>query len=211
MTEVANADFNQEIDEAKRFVGGAVAIHPEKGKFIVRNNFSMANELPINVDLQARTCSCTRWVQLGVPCRHAVACVRLESDGAMKMEYFYDWTLTTTWKALYQTQSLYLNLPDAESLDLQKSQMLRCDDGSSSSLLLLPLRAPTIKEAQIDSSKMLRKRIKSAGESGPSVKSSCTVGSIEKAQKVCPLCNKLSSLKTKHKCKQLKKDNLIDI
>jgi hypothetical protein len=207
LTEVATKDCNTERQLAANFTENVVIINKDEGKCIVRSNIDSANVLPINIDLCAKTCSCTRWVQLGVPCRHAIACLQHFSNGTLNETNCYEWTLASTWKKLYKTATLYMHLPDAVGVARAKDKMLKDDDSTTRRAVVL--RAAQVRASQVDASKKVNKRIKSVGEIGPSAKKAKLASGISgKKLKTCALCGKVTAIRTAHVCKFLKNDPL---
>lgn len=204
LTPSAIVDVNIQKELSKEFFNEEIkCVNSAEEKYIVRGNVDMQNRLPFNVDLKNRTCSCLLWVQLGVPCKHAIACINKFHQSNLQTKYFYEWTLTDLWKQIYLTCSMYVQLPDEFALARMKSRL--ANEGTSITLVALKTSS-----AQLDSSKKTKKRIQSTGETGPALKSSvkATFGTSRKTR-TCSLCRKTTSWRTNHVCKLLKIDPIV--
>ena len=68
------------------------------------------------VDFEAKTCTCLRWQQWGLPCSHVLAAWKLKGGGTM--EQLIQATTERCWRASTFTaacESLVIKLPDNET------------------------------------------------------------------------------------------------
>ena len=144
--------------------------------FLVRRNDESENTLAYGVDLASRKCSCTRWEQMGVPCRHAVACIGQACKGEMNDSHFYEWTLSSFWKQLYEeVTSLCFVLPDTVGVARASDKLSKIAAGTTDKTVVL--FAPTTTISSL-AGKPNKKRIKSGGETGYTLASSTNSSAI---------------------------------
>lgn len=153
-----------------------------------------------NVNLQNRTCDCHRYQQTGIPCIHAIALIR-HLKVPMRKQYFYEFCFVENLEKMFESgkvlrissnligNSVYINkfatvLPNDEQIE-----KIIMEDETEGKHKLIP---SIIALDKFDTTTSSAKRIRSSGEHVSS--STQKIGK----RRVCSICNKNISKKTKH-------------
>jgi hypothetical protein len=204
LTPKATIAFNEETLRSSDFTDITILDGGEKNRFSVKHINSHALSASFKVDLSERSCSCSTWVQMGVPCKHAIACLKFAHNGKNDRKLFFPWTLTSEWVKLYEIPSVLFHIPDEDDVALIKQQLAA--DGKDWRLL-----SPVSIIEKIEPSQLQKKRIRSAGESGVSLSSAVSVKKANgKQTRTCPYCKKVTALRTMHQCKLLSAEVVLE-
>ena len=144
-----------------------------------------ATAVQIQVNLQARECSCGKWQQFKVPCQCALLVLKALRPGEQifTVKFFGPMHFTHNWRAMYA-------LPDTIAIATSDADITNICRTNS-------YRRFTANLMVDQTSTLSAKRINSTGDSGHS--SSTITSSFSKKQKVvCELCGKLLAAKTLH-------------
>lgn len=170
------------------------------GLYVVRHNNQTALSHGWQVDMLKKTCECTRWEQKGVPCRHAIAVLHAQQR-SVQTEHFHSWCLADEWRRLYDDiPALYIKLPTQDGVAKARERLL----AKGKEVRLVSLKTKGISTG--GGLTYTNKRIRSAGESGPSLNSSASVQACKSRKTMCKYCFRYFSLRTKHVCRKAKDD-----
>ena len=140
-----------------------------------------ATAVQIQVNLQARECSCGKWQQFKVPCQCALLVLTTlrPTEHIFTENYFGAMHFTRRWQAMY---TIAISTADAEI-----NTVWRQNNCQRFTAILVVDQTSTLSA----------KRINSTGDSGHS--RSTITSSFSKKQKIeCELCGKMLSPKTEH-------------
>lgn len=202
LTETALIAANVEIKHAQEYANVSI-VDQETGLYVVRHNNQNSLSHGCQVDMLKKSCECTRWEQKGVPCRHAIAVLHAQQH-SVEIQHFHKWCLTEEWRRLYDDiQGLYIKLPTQDSVAKARERLL--EKGKDIRLVSLQAKGISAGGGLMNGNK----RIRSAGESGPSLNSSVTLTAIQagkKSKTMCQYCSRSFSSRTKHVCSKAKDD-----